>query len=432
MADGQVAGEAGQGALVEHGGDETHVLHHGDGLAVAHRHAGRFLAPVLQGVEAVEGELGHRLTGGVDAEDATGFFHVGPHRIALMDATQSDRAAGALGARSVEPTGPRRLRRPTAPAGPAARQRTGHGAVTRRPRPVASPGDRPAHPLDRLRRDRSRRAGSPSWPPRPAARPSPSPTTTAWTAWPRPAARPPRSGVALVPGCEVSCRKPPPCGQPTDRAVHARPRLLRRAGRGPAPGRAGPPARRPGRAQPALAEPAGRARVPVDYDAHGGRGRGRGRAWAAPTSPGPWCEAGAAEDIDDAFDRWLADGRPAYVPKSRLYPVATWPAWPRASGGVAVLAHPLSLGLDPLGPRARWWASWPRPASAGIEAYLRPLHPRRAPGARRLAGAHGLVATGGSDYHGTLQARPRGGDGHAATWTSPTRPRATWPPACCR
>ena len=75
VAHGQITGETGQGALVEDGGDETHVLHHRDGLAVAHRHPGRFLAAVLQGVDAVESELGHPFAGGVDAEDATGFFH---------------------------------------------------------------------------------------------------------------------------------------------------------------------------------------------------------------------------------------------------------------------------------------------------------------------------------------------------------------------
>ena len=48
MADREVAVERREAALVEHLGDETHVLDDGDGLAVAHRDAGRLLAPVLQ------------------------------------------------------------------------------------------------------------------------------------------------------------------------------------------------------------------------------------------------------------------------------------------------------------------------------------------------------------------------------------------------
>ena len=50
-------------------------LHDGDGLAVAHRHAGRLLAAVLQGEHAVEGELRDGLARRVHAEDTAGFFH---------------------------------------------------------------------------------------------------------------------------------------------------------------------------------------------------------------------------------------------------------------------------------------------------------------------------------------------------------------------
>ena len=74
MADGQVAPEARELALVEDGGDQAHVLHDGDGVAVADRHAGRLLAPVLEGVEAVEGEVGDAPPRGVDPEDAAGFL----------------------------------------------------------------------------------------------------------------------------------------------------------------------------------------------------------------------------------------------------------------------------------------------------------------------------------------------------------------------
>src|SRR5207244_7088479 len=52
-------------------GDEAHVLDDGDRVAVTHRQPGRLLPSVLQRVQAGIGELGHRLAGGVDAEDAT-------------------------------------------------------------------------------------------------------------------------------------------------------------------------------------------------------------------------------------------------------------------------------------------------------------------------------------------------------------------------
>jgi len=48
VADGDVAGQPRQRALVEDGGHQAHVLDHHDGVAVADRHASRLLAAVLQ------------------------------------------------------------------------------------------------------------------------------------------------------------------------------------------------------------------------------------------------------------------------------------------------------------------------------------------------------------------------------------------------
>jgi hypothetical protein len=70
VPDGQVTGHAGQGALVEDLRDQPEVLEDQDGAAVADRHAGGLLAAVLQGVEAVVGEVGDVLARRPDAEDA--------------------------------------------------------------------------------------------------------------------------------------------------------------------------------------------------------------------------------------------------------------------------------------------------------------------------------------------------------------------------
>ncbi len=75
VANGEVAGQALQGAIVEHRGHEAHVLHHHDVLAIRDRHTRGLLPTVLQGVEAVEGEVGYRAPGGEYAEDAAGLFH---------------------------------------------------------------------------------------------------------------------------------------------------------------------------------------------------------------------------------------------------------------------------------------------------------------------------------------------------------------------
>jgi predicted metal-dependent phosphoesterase TrpH len=105
--------------------------------------------------------------------------------------------------------------------------------------------------------------------------------------------------------------------------------------------------------------------------------------------------------IQEAFDTWLAKGKPGYVNRERLTPdVALKLA--AASGGVAVLAHPLSLGLEGaalesiVGELAQL-------GLAGLEAiYGRYTVDERA-GLLDLAKRHNLVATGGSDYHGTYK-----------------------------
>ena len=111
---------------------------------------------------------------------------------------------------------------------------------------------------------------------------------------------------------------------------------------------------------------------------------------------------GAAESVPDAFDRWLASGRPAHVPKARVTP-ADVAALARGSGGVAVLAHPLTLGLGPT-ELAGAVAELAEAGFAGIEAVYGRYRPDERAALAQLAQRHGLVATGGSDYHGTVKA----------------------------
>lgn len=100
--------------------------------------------------------------------------------------------------------------------------------------------------------------------------------------------------------------------------------------------------------------------------------------------------------VQDAFERWLGDGRPAYVPKAKLdAPEAI--ALVHGAGGVAVLAHP---GLLPEGGRGRLIRSL---AAAGLDG-IEVEHSRHSSEERRrfreLASELGLVTTGGSDFHG--------------------------------
>jgi predicted metal-dependent phosphoesterase TrpH len=111
-------------------------------------------------------------------------------------------------------------------------------------------------------------------------------------------------------------------------------------------------------------------------------------------------EAGVCKSTDDAFARYLRRGRAAYVPSGGLDAGGAIAAI-HAAGGVAVLAHPLlSIGVDAPGGLATFVS---RLVGLGLDG-LETQHPSQGPSERkrirRLVSKHGLLATGGSDFHG--------------------------------
>ena len=118
---------------------------------------------------------------------------------------------------------------------------------------------------------------------------------------------------------------------------------------------------------------------------------------------------GAAESIDDAFDRFLTNNRPAFIPKSRLTG-ADVARLARESGGVAVLAHPFSNGLAG-SELVRMVGELAEVGFSGIEALYGRYSPRQRQELGNLARRFDLVATGGSDHHGTMKPDLRVGTG---------------------
>jgi len=105
-------------------------------------------------------------------------------------------------------------------------------------------------------------------------------------------------------------------------------------------------------------------------------------------------EEGFVNYLQEAFDRYLAYGKPAYVPKLRLPSQEALDLISRL-GGISVIAHPLyggnskeiiqklkGLGLD------------------GIEVYYTRHTPEDIKRFRSWAKTLGLLITGGSDCHG--------------------------------
>lgn len=112
-------------------------------------------------------------------------------------------------------------------------------------------------------------------------------------------------------------------------------------------------------------------------------------------------EIGAADSVQDAFDRYLATGRPAFVPR-RVLPAEHAIELIKAAGGLAVLAHPLSVyELDIALPRMI------DAGLAGIEAHYGEYSQDQRHSLVDRASSYNLLVTGGSDYHGRPETRGR-------------------------
>ena len=110
--------------------------------------------------------------------------------------------------------------------------------------------------------------------------------------------------------------------------------------------------------------------------------------------------AGHARDRDDAFDRLLGSGSPAFVPRCGPTPEAVI-SLVREAGGVVSMAHPGLTRMDHIIPRL---------AAAGLASLEVRHSDHDGPTEQRyrdLAAGHALAVSGGSDFHGDV--------GHRAT-----------------
>ncbi len=112
---------------------------------------------------------------------------------------------------------------------------------------------------------------------------------------------------------------------------------------------------------------------------------------------------------DDAFERLLGKGKPAYVDRYRLTAEASI-AMVREAGGVAVLAHPYTLGLHKTGLR-KLLTELTDQGLQGIEAFYPEHDPSQHRFCLSLAKDHNLIVTGGSDFHGAMNPALRLGSG---------------------
>ncbi|MEK4112568.1 MULTISPECIES: PHP domain-containing protein [Paenibacillus] len=106
---------------------------------------------------------------------------------------------------------------------------------------------------------------------------------------------------------------------------------------------------------------------------------------------------GYAVDMRDAFDQYLAEGKPGFVSVPRVAPEDAC-EWIRAAGGAAVIAHPGLYNDDELVRRIIEDA-----LPDGIEVFHSDHGPEEERRYGKLAKEYDLIETGGSDYHGKRQ-----------------------------
>ena len=102
---------------------------------------------------------------------------------------------------------------------------------------------------------------------------------------------------------------------------------------------------------------------------------------------------GKVSSIRQAFDRYLAEGATAYVPKFKQTPHEAI-AFIRKIGGIAVLAHPMATQVDEL------IAGFVESGLGGLEVYYPNASEQTIQFYYRLAKKYQLAITGGSDAHG--------------------------------
>lgn len=111
-------------------------------------------------------------------------------------------------------------------------------------------------------------------------------------------------------------------------------------------------------------------------------------------------ERGHVANKKKAFDLLLAKGRPAYQERYR-YSAQECIDLIRKAGGVAVLAHPATIGL-PDDELKSLICDLKEGGLVGIEAYYAEHHPENIKKYSAWAKELGLICTGGTDFHGKM------------------------------
>jgi hypothetical protein len=134
--------------------------------------------------------------------------------------------------------------------------------------------------------------------------------------------------------------------------------------------------------------------APIDVDPLiEGAAKGGGKALARPQIARALIAAGHVSTVAEAFERYLSETSPAYIPHQGASP-AEVVALVTAGGGLASLAHPGYTKKDGIIP------SLVEAGLGAIEAYHSSHDPAEQARYLALADQYGVGVSGGSDFHG--------------------------------
>jgi predicted metal-dependent phosphoesterase TrpH len=133
--------------------------------------------------------------------------------------------------------------------------------------------------------------------------------------------------------------------------------------------------------------------APVDADAMVEAAAGSGKSLARPQIAQALIAAGHVATVAEAFDRYLGEDSPAFVPHTGVAP-AEVVALVVAGGGIPSLAHPGYRPKDEI------IGGLVEAGLVAIEAYHSSHDEAATAHYLAIAKQHGLLVTGGSDFHG--------------------------------
>jgi predicted metal-dependent phosphoesterase TrpH len=110
---------------------------------------------------------------------------------------------------------------------------------------------------------------------------------------------------------------------------------------------------------------------------------------------------GAVSSVEEAFQRFLAKGAPAHVEREHVDPTEILEVASQ-SGALTSIAHPMTLGLEPR-ELERLLDDFASSGVDGMECYYSSYDEDLQRDLTAMARRHGLVPTGGSDFHGTFK-----------------------------